>query len=268
MTLGFPDARALSSEDRAFVLALARQCAQALERARLYEGERASRAAAERLAAQLAGAALAIARQASLTGVLHEITVQARAIIGAHQAVTSMTTGLAWEQAIHAVARSEQYAACAGDAAAPEVSPTSAGPAHLVAERNAPMRMTQAELEAHPGGQALGAPARRHPSMRGWLAAPLVASDGANLGLIQLSDKVDGEFTAADESILIQLARWPRRRWRTRGCASAPSSRDRRRRRPTAPRASSSRACRTTCAPRSTPSGATRSWWRWGCTAR
>src|SRR5262245_36573233 len=39
--------------------------------------------------------------------------------------------------------------------------------------------------------------------MRGWLAAPLAARDGAyerNLGLIQLSDKYDGEFTEQDEA--------------------------------------------------------------------
>jgi signal transduction histidine kinase len=42
--------------------------------------------------------------------------------------------------------------------------------------------------------------------MRGWLAAPLVGRDGRNLGLIQLSDKCDGEFTAEDEAVLVQLA--------------------------------------------------------------
>jgi signal transduction histidine kinase/ActR/RegA family two-component response regulator len=42
--------------------------------------------------------------------------------------------------------------------------------------------------------------------MRGWLAAPLVGRDGQNIGLLQLSDKYEGEFTEADESILVQLA--------------------------------------------------------------
>ncbi len=45
--LAFPDARAFDAEDRALMLALAGQCAQALERARLYEAEQAARAAAE-----------------------------------------------------------------------------------------------------------------------------------------------------------------------------------------------------------------------------
>ena len=44
--------------------------------------------------------------------------------------------------------------------------------------------------------------------MRGWLATALAGSDGRNLGLIQLSDKVEGEFDEADESILVQLAQF------------------------------------------------------------
>src|SRR5262245_18991863 len=45
--------------------------------------------------------------------------------------------------------------------------------------------------------------------MRGWLAAPLSGRDGAygrNLGLMQLSDKYDGEFTEQDEAELAQIA--------------------------------------------------------------
>jgi PAS domain S-box-containing protein len=40
----------------------------------------------------------------------------------------------------------------------------------------------------------------------GWLAAPLVTRDGRNLGLIQLSQKLSGEFSTDDEAILVQLA--------------------------------------------------------------
>src|SRR5262249_22698965 len=45
----------------------------------------------------------------------------------------------------------------------------------------------------------------RRPPLRGWLAAPLVGRDGSNLGLIQLSDKYNGDFTPEDESIIVQL---------------------------------------------------------------
>jgi len=45
--LSFPEPRTFSQEDRAFALSLARQCAQAFERARLYEAEQVARAEAE-----------------------------------------------------------------------------------------------------------------------------------------------------------------------------------------------------------------------------
>jgi signal transduction histidine kinase len=75
-----------------------------------------------------------------------------------------------------------------------------------IADLNRPMRMTQAELEAHPRWKGFGKEADKHPPMLGWLAAPLVGRDGHNIGLIQLSDKYEGEFTPSDESILVQLA--------------------------------------------------------------
>jgi PAS domain S-box-containing protein len=47
LALSFGEVRRFSAEDRAFLIALARQCSQALARARLYEAERAARAEAE-----------------------------------------------------------------------------------------------------------------------------------------------------------------------------------------------------------------------------
>jgi PAS domain S-box-containing protein len=47
MGLGFEQARDFSDDDRALMLALARQCAQAIRRARLFEAERAARKGAE-----------------------------------------------------------------------------------------------------------------------------------------------------------------------------------------------------------------------------
>jgi serine phosphatase RsbU (regulator of sigma subunit) len=42
--------------------------------------------------------------------------------------------------------------------------------------------------------------------LEGWLAAPLIGRSGQRLGLIQVADKADGEFTETDESVLFQLA--------------------------------------------------------------
>jgi serine phosphatase RsbU (regulator of sigma subunit) len=45
-----------------------------------------------------------------------------------------------------------------------------------------------------------------HPLLEGWLAVPIVSREGANLGLIQVADKIDGDFTTDDEMVLLQLA--------------------------------------------------------------
>jgi PAS domain S-box-containing protein len=42
--------------------------------------------------------------------------------------------------------------------------------------------------------------------MRGWLAVPLTGRDGQNMGLLQLSDKYEGEFTLRDEYVAAELA--------------------------------------------------------------
>jgi len=47
-----------------------------------------------------------------------------------------------------------------------------------------------------------------HGEGSGWLAAPLVGKDGSNLGVIQVSDKYDGEFDQHDEAVLVQLSQF------------------------------------------------------------
>jgi PAS domain S-box-containing protein len=150
----------------------------------------------------LAEAALAINSLLPVRDILHNITEQARHIIGAHQAVTSLTVGGNWEQAINSVSLSDKYTDWRDYA----VPPNGSGIYSLVCRTNTPMRLTQIELETHPAWRGFGTEADRHPPMRGWLAAPLVGRDGRNLGLIQLSDKYEGEFTEQDEAILVQLA--------------------------------------------------------------
>ncbi len=150
----------------------------------------------------LTTAALAINSALSVEKVLQVITDQAASIVGAHQSVTSMTIDQNWAQAINAVYLSDKYAAWRDYDEKTDGSGIYACVCHL----NRPMRMTQAELEAHPHWKGFGKEAENHPPMRGWLAAPLVGRDGHNIGLIQLSDKYEGEFTPSDESILVQLA--------------------------------------------------------------
>lgn len=168
--------------------------------------EVAARKAAERQAQklqQLAQAARMLNDPAlSRDEMLAAVTEQARLIIGAHQAVTSMTVNLDWAQAINAVSMSERYAKWLDY----EGMPDGSGIYSVVCERNEPMRFTQAELEAHPGWRGFGKHAADHPPMRGWLAVPLKSRDGGNLGLIQLSDRYEGEFDESDEAVLQHLA--------------------------------------------------------------
>jgi len=73
-------------------------------------------------------------------------------------------------------------------------------------EHNAPIRLTQAELDAHPAWKGFGSEAGQHPPMRGWLAAPLIDRQGINRGLNQLSDKYEGDFNAEDKRKFVDFA--------------------------------------------------------------
>lgn len=150
----------------------------------------------------LTKAALVMNSDLSIKEVLQAIAEQARAIIGAHQSVTSLTINQNWAQAINAVSLSDKYAQWRD-----YDEPTDgSGIYACVCRMNKPMRMTQAELELHPRWRGFGKNAEKHPPMRGWLAAPLTGRDGRNIGLIQLSDKYSGEFASEDEAIIVQLA--------------------------------------------------------------
>ncbi len=68
------------------------------------------------------------------------------------------------------------------------------------------IRLTQAEVEAHPAWQAFGNQAGQHPPMRGWLALSVCGHDGHRYGLLQLSDKAGGEeFTQRDADLVLEL---------------------------------------------------------------
>jgi PAS domain S-box-containing protein len=151
---------------------------------------------------RLAEASVAINSTLSLDEILKLITEQAREIIEAHQSVTSMSVDDNWAQAINAVSLSDKYAQWRQY----DEKTDGSGIYTLVCRMQRPMRMTQAELEAHPAWRGFGKHASNHPPMRGWLAVPLTTRDGKNIGLIQLSDKYEGEFTQEDEAILVQLA--------------------------------------------------------------
>jgi PAS domain S-box-containing protein len=197
--------RPLSDDVLEALAAISDSIAVGIERKRTEEARERALAREQQRAFQLkalARAALELNAAPSLESLLQCLTDRARSIIGAHQSVTSMTRGEGWAQSINAVSLSDKYAGFRSYAAPTDGS----GIYAYVCERNAPVRMTQAELEAHPRWRGFGQHAASHPPMRGWLAAPLVGRNGRNLGLVQLSDKTDGgEFTEEDEAVLVQL---------------------------------------------------------------
>ncbi|WNG32584.1 PAS domain-containing protein [Archangium violaceum] len=170
------------------------------------EAERVGLLARERrraeLLKELAQTAVALNAADSLDAMLALTTERVRALVGSHQSVISLTEDGNWTQAINAVSLSDKYAAWRDYGEGTDGS----GIYALVCRTNQPLRMTQAQLEAHPMWKGFGRHAATHPPMRGWLAVPLVGRDGKNLGLIQLSDKLEGDFTEEDELIVVQLA--------------------------------------------------------------
>ncbi len=122
-----------------------------------------------------ADAAQAITWHQTLEGTMQEVAEQARGVIGAHQAVVSLRLGGAQGQRVQAVSMSEKYASSQRFEALP------AGPG---------LEETLVCASGH---------ARR-------LSVPLAGRDGRNIGLLQLSDKYEGDFTQQDEYVAIEMA--------------------------------------------------------------
>ena len=154
------------------------------------------------LLAKVAQAARTLHTVLSGEEIAKALVAEVRDILQAHQAVVSLTEDGTWSQAINAVSLSEKYAHFGGYA----VKTDGSGIYAEVCRDNKVMRLTQEELTAHPAWKGFGGEAHAHPPMRGWLAVPLIDRMGKNIGLIQASDKCDGEFTQEDEAILVQLA--------------------------------------------------------------
>ncbi|MBC7373872.1 MAG: SpoIIE family protein phosphatase [Frankiales bacterium] len=194
-----PQARDLELAD-----VYARQAAEIVERARLHSASLQLAVLERRRGSQLralADRALALSAADDLDELLALVTEAAVAIVGTHQGATArLLTG--WQDATTYVSLSETYAAWRDYA----VMPKGLGVVEVVVRSNRPLRLTSEQLLAHPEWRGLkDAPA--HPPLPDYLAAPLIGRDGANLGLIQLSHKLDDTaFTAEDEAMLVQLA--------------------------------------------------------------
>jgi GAF domain-containing protein len=124
-----------------------------------------------------------------------------RELIGAHQSAIAIIVQKDWSSVRKFFSLSPKYAAWSNY----KTPAKGFGIHNWMLEQNAPIRLTQAELEAHPAWQGFGSESAQHPPMRGWLAAPLTDRQGTNWGLIQLSDRYEGDFSEEDERRLTQF---------------------------------------------------------------
>ena len=153
------------------------------------------------LLSKVAEASSKIGANLSVDCIMRILVDEARAIIGVHQATASLSADNC-TKVMHTVSLSDKYAEFRGYDAQADGS----GIYSEVCRSNRPLRFTQQELENHPAWKGFGPHAGDHPPLRGWLAVPLVGHGGNNLGLIQVSDKDEGEFTDEDEAVLTHLA--------------------------------------------------------------
>ena len=147
-------------------------------------------------------AAQAIIWQQSVEEMLQETADQARFVIGAHQGIVSLTPNGHSSQISTKLSLSEKYAEHRDSHNLPDGSDLYA----MVCKNKRAVRMTRTELEAHPRWPDFQTGSDQYPSMHGWLAIPLMGRLGQSIGLLHLSDKLEGEFTVQDEYVAVELA--------------------------------------------------------------
>lgn len=125
-----------------------------------------------------------------------------RKLVGAHQAAAAVVVQQDWHYVRKFFSLSEKYA----EWKTYDTAAVGYGIHAWLLRANQTVRLTQAELEAHPEWKNFGTESSKHPPMRGWLATPILDKKGINWGLLQLSDKYEGEFTAEDETHFVNFA--------------------------------------------------------------
>ena len=151
---------------------------------------------------KLADAAVVINSTLSLHKILRVINDSAREVIGAHSAETAITSARDVSAAEHSQSVSSKYSGGGRVDRPADLS----GLYGVVWERNQPVRMTKKEISAAFSSLGISDVQPGHPMLEGWLAVPLTGRTGRTLGLIQVADKIAGEFTESDEVVLVQLA--------------------------------------------------------------
>jgi GAF domain-containing protein len=140
---------------------------------------------------------------AQLDALLRRTCQIARALTGAEQAALKLWVGEDPSQARKYFSLSEKYAAFRDF----RIDPKGLGLHGMTIPPGEVVRLTEAEVLAHPLYNGFGPLADDHPPMRGWLATSVCGEGGRAYGLLQLSDKSGGrEFDEADETNIRELA--------------------------------------------------------------
>jgi GAF domain-containing protein len=137
---------------------------------------------------------------------LSGLALQTRLIIDAHQCAVSYIPDGDFKRAIHTRSFSEKYERYNSY----DVMPTGEGIWGVTVEEKVSMRMTEEELHSHPRWKNFSDlkddRGLEHPVMRGWLVVPVFRQSEEFVGVLQLSDKKEGDFTEADLYVLTHLA--------------------------------------------------------------
>ena len=138
---------------------------------------------------------------------LWALALQSRRLIGAHQSACSYIPNGDFKQAIHTHSFSEKYEKYNSY----DVMPTGGGIWGCVVKSKTPIRMTDEALKHHAHWKNFSglkdARGLEHPPMIGWLAVPVKRLNGDFIGVLQLSDKIEGDFTEEDEEALHHFSR-------------------------------------------------------------
>jgi signal transduction histidine kinase/FixJ family two-component response regulator len=174
---------------------------------RLRDSDRRARdahRAVERQAEQLqrlADASLGIHSAQSLEAALDFISKTARKLIGVQVAVAQVDGGDE-TGAVERRSVSEKYTPSPADAADDAELCWSA----MMSGARKSLRLTEDDLNGNAAWKASCARRFSGVMVRGLLAAPLVGRGGKPMGSLQLTDRLEGDFDAGDEAMLVQLA--------------------------------------------------------------
>lgn len=150
---------------------------------------------------EVANVSRAVNSVLSLENIARILAEESRRILRTHQTLVSLS-GKDRTPLIDAVSSSERFADDQHD----EFRPDGLGIYNEFFSGCEAVRLTQDEFERHPAWRAFERHYGDRPPMRGWLAVPLIDHEGKNLGLMQATDKLEGDFSQEDEAILQQLA--------------------------------------------------------------